>query len=163
MPANVLCLAREFSYATSRLWVLLFWIDLPHFGFSTEIRLNNDATSCLSLRSKLPIDKNQVRLAVYWQKLHDCYVERMHDLCRYLWTNPQIFCCTVVVNVFLLLTWRELKHLGWAGSALTLLVFIQCHYAIEEDSEGDNDSEEFYYGGQVRNSLHCSPLLFPIC
>uniref|UniRef100_A0A667XV98 Poly [ADP-ribose] polymerase n=1 Tax=Myripristis murdjan TaxID=586833 RepID=A0A667XV98_9TELE len=62
---------------------------------ATEIRLNNDATSCLSLRSKLPIDKNQ------------------------------------------------------------------CHYAIEEDSEGDNDSEEFYYGGQVNfdDELHKHPLL----
>ena len=29
---------------------------------------------------------------------------------------------------------------------------VQYHYAIEEDSEGDNDSEEFYYGGQVRKS-----------
>lgn len=26
---------------------------------------------------------------------------------------------------------------------------LQCHYTVEEDSEGDNDSEEFYYGGQV--------------
>ncbi|KAG5841155.1 protein mono-ADP-ribosyltransferase PARP8 isoform X1 [Anguilla anguilla] len=50
---------------------------------STEIRINNDATSCLSIKSKLHIDKNQ------------------------------------------------------------------CHSTIEEDSEGDNDSEEFYYGGQV--------------
>lgn len=31
--------------------------------------------------------------------------------------------------------------------------FFQCPYAIEEDSEGDNDSEEFYYGGQVLNCL----------
>lgn len=25
--------------------------------------------------------------------------------------------------------------------------------AVEEDSEGDNDSEEFYYGGQVRMNI----------
>uniref|UniRef100_A0A667Y4W6 Poly [ADP-ribose] polymerase n=1 Tax=Myripristis murdjan TaxID=586833 RepID=A0A667Y4W6_9TELE len=52
-------------------------------------------------------------------------------------------------------------RIATAGSALTLLVFIQCHYAIEEDSEGDNDSEEFYYGGQVNfdDELHKHPLL----
>ncbi|XP_071393565.1 protein mono-ADP-ribosyltransferase PARP8 isoform X2 [Centroberyx affinis] len=62
---------------------------------ATEIKLNNDATSCQSIRSKLQIDKNQ------------------------------------------------------------------CHYAIEEDSEGDNDSEEFYYGGQVNfdGELHKHPQL----
>ncbi|MBN3319731.1 PARP8 polymerase, partial [Atractosteus spatula] len=37
----------------------------------------------------------------------------------------------------------------------------QCHNAIEEDSEGDNDSEEFYYGGQVNydGELHKHPQL----
>ncbi|KAL6465626.1 hypothetical protein MHYP_G00257590 [Metynnis hypsauchen] len=62
---------------------------------ATEIRINNDATSCLSIKSKLQIDKNP------------------------------------------------------------------CHYAIEEDSEGDNDSEEFYYGGQVNydGELHKHPQL----
>ncbi|KAM3834050.1 protein mono-ADP-ribosyltransferase PARP8, partial [Diretmus argenteus] len=62
---------------------------------ATEIRLRNDATSCLSITSKLQIDKSQ------------------------------------------------------------------CHYAIEEDSEGDNDSEEFYYGGQVNfdGELHKHPQL----
>ncbi|XP_076857180.1 protein mono-ADP-ribosyltransferase PARP8 [Brachyhypopomus gauderio] len=62
---------------------------------ATEIRINNDATSCLSIKSKLQIDKNT------------------------------------------------------------------CHYAIEEDSEGDNDSEEFYYGGQVNydGELHKHPQL----
>uniref|UniRef100_A0A8C1H821 Poly [ADP-ribose] polymerase n=1 Tax=Cyprinus carpio carpio TaxID=630221 RepID=A0A8C1H821_CYPCA len=36
-----------------------------------------------------------------------------------------------------------------------------CHYAIEEDSEGDNDSEEFYYVGQVNydGELHKHPQL----
>uniref|UniRef100_A0A672T5U4 Poly [ADP-ribose] polymerase n=1 Tax=Sinocyclocheilus grahami TaxID=75366 RepID=A0A672T5U4_SINGR len=57
---------------------------------ATEIRINNDATSCLSIKSKLQTDKNV------------------------------------------------------------------CHYAIEEDSEGDNDSEEFYYVGQV-NGMSQSP------
>uniref|UniRef100_A0A673W900 Poly [ADP-ribose] polymerase n=1 Tax=Salmo trutta TaxID=8032 RepID=A0A673W900_SALTR len=52
---------------------------------ATEIRVNNDANCCLSIKSKLQTDKNQ------------------------------------------------------------------CHYAIEEDSEGDADSEEFYYGGQVNS------------
>uniref|UniRef100_A0A672T2E9 Poly [ADP-ribose] polymerase n=1 Tax=Sinocyclocheilus grahami TaxID=75366 RepID=A0A672T2E9_SINGR len=57
---------------------------------ATEIRINNDATSCLSIKSKLQTDKNV------------------------------------------------------------------CHYAIEEDSEGDNDSEEFYYVGQVSSKYsHC--------
>uniref|UniRef100_A0A8L0DLW2 Poly [ADP-ribose] polymerase n=1 Tax=Oncorhynchus mykiss TaxID=8022 RepID=A0A8L0DLW2_ONCMY len=39
--------------------------------------------------------------------------------------------------------------------------FPQCHYAIEEDSEGDADSEEFYYGGQVNSDgeLHKHPQL----
>uniref|UniRef100_A0A8C1NMC3 Poly [ADP-ribose] polymerase n=2 Tax=Cyprinus carpio TaxID=7962 RepID=A0A8C1NMC3_CYPCA len=62
---------------------------------ATEIRINNDATSCLSIRSKLQTDKNV------------------------------------------------------------------CHYAIEEDSEGDNDSEEFYYVGQVNydGELHKHPQL----
>ncbi|KAJ8380446.1 hypothetical protein SKAU_G00012240 [Synaphobranchus kaupii] len=62
---------------------------------STEIRISNDATSCLSFKSKLQIDKNQ------------------------------------------------------------------CHSTIEEDSEGDNDSEEFYYGGQVNydGELHKHPQL----
>lgn len=58
-----------------------------------------------------------------------------------------------------------------------VLVVIQYHYAIEEDSEGDNDSEEFYYGGQVSTvtdaaqtlctsevisvcEVHCSQYLF---
>ncbi|XP_036383721.1 protein mono-ADP-ribosyltransferase PARP8 [Megalops cyprinoides] len=61
---------------------------------STEIRINNDATSCLSIKSKLQNDKNQ------------------------------------------------------------------CHSTIEEDSE-DNDSEEFYYGGQVNydGELHKHPQL----
>uniref|UniRef100_A0A8C2DZT9 Poly [ADP-ribose] polymerase n=1 Tax=Cyprinus carpio TaxID=7962 RepID=A0A8C2DZT9_CYPCA len=61
---------------------------------ATEIRKNNDATSCLSIKSKLQTDKN-------------------------------------------------------------------CHYAIEEDSEGDNDSEEFYYVGQVSydGELHKHPHL----
>ncbi|KAJ8396601.1 hypothetical protein AAFF_G00016670 [Aldrovandia affinis] len=37
----------------------------------------------------------------------------------------------------------------------------QFHSAIEEDSEGDNDSEEFYYGGQVNydGELHKHPQL----
>ncbi|XP_036385812.1 protein mono-ADP-ribosyltransferase PARP8-like [Megalops cyprinoides] len=37
----------------------------------------------------------------------------------------------------------------------------QLHSAIEEDSEGDNDSEEFYYGGQVNydGELHKHPQL----
>uniref|UniRef100_A0A671LQ01 Poly [ADP-ribose] polymerase n=1 Tax=Sinocyclocheilus anshuiensis TaxID=1608454 RepID=A0A671LQ01_9TELE len=62
---------------------------------ATEIRKNNDATSCLSIKSKLQTDKNA------------------------------------------------------------------CHYAIEEDSEGDNDSEEFYYVGQVSydGELHKHPQL----
>ncbi|ROL51442.1 Poly [ADP-ribose] polymerase 8 [Anabarilius grahami] len=62
---------------------------------ATEIRINNDATSCLSIKSKLQTDKNS------------------------------------------------------------------CHYAIEEDSEGDNDSEEFYYVGQVNydGELHKHPQL----
>ncbi|XP_016416584.1 poly [ADP-ribose] polymerase 8-like [Sinocyclocheilus rhinocerous] len=62
---------------------------------ATEIRINNDATSCLSIKSKLQTDKNV------------------------------------------------------------------CHYAIEEDSEGDNDSEEFYYVGQVNydGELHKHPQL----
>ncbi|XP_045068196.1 protein mono-ADP-ribosyltransferase PARP8 [Coregonus clupeaformis] len=62
---------------------------------ATEIRVNNDANCCLSIKSKLQIDKNQ------------------------------------------------------------------CHYAIEEDSEGDADSEEFYYGGQVNSDgeLHKHPQL----
>ncbi|KAG5280776.1 hypothetical protein AALO_G00063910 [Alosa alosa] len=62
---------------------------------TTEIRFSNDATSCLSNRSKLQIDKSP------------------------------------------------------------------CPYAIEEDSEGDNDSEEFYYGGQVSydGELHKHPQL----
>uniref|UniRef100_A0AAY4BM86 Poly [ADP-ribose] polymerase n=1 Tax=Denticeps clupeoides TaxID=299321 RepID=A0AAY4BM86_9TELE len=36
-----------------------------------------------------------------------------------------------------------------------------CHYSVEEDSEGDNDSEEFYYGGQVNydGELHKHPQL----
>ncbi|KAG7318285.1 hypothetical protein KOW79_018040 [Hemibagrus wyckioides] len=36
-----------------------------------------------------------------------------------------------------------------------------CHYTVEEDSEGDNDSEEFYYGGQVNydGELHKHPQL----
>uniref|UniRef100_A0A8C7MR30 Poly [ADP-ribose] polymerase n=2 Tax=Oncorhynchus kisutch TaxID=8019 RepID=A0A8C7MR30_ONCKI len=39
--------------------------------------------------------------------------------------------------------------------------FPQCHYAIEEDSEGDADSDEFYYGGQVNSDgeLHKHPQL----
>ncbi|XP_041102974.1 protein mono-ADP-ribosyltransferase PARP8-like isoform X1 [Polyodon spathula] len=53
---------------------------------STEIRINNDATSCLSIKSKLQDDRIQ-----------------------------------------------DSRYCG----------------AIDEDSEGDNDSEEFYYGGQV--------------
>uniref|UniRef100_A0A4W4HJ56 Poly [ADP-ribose] polymerase n=1 Tax=Electrophorus electricus TaxID=8005 RepID=A0A4W4HJ56_ELEEL len=67
---------------------------------ATEIRINNDATSCLSIKSKLQLDKNPVR-------------------------------------------------------------YNTCHYAIEEDSEGDNDSEEFYYGGQVNydGELHKHPQL----
>ncbi|XP_052335695.1 protein mono-ADP-ribosyltransferase PARP8-like [Oncorhynchus keta] len=62
---------------------------------ATEIRVNNDANCCLSIKSKHQIDKNQ------------------------------------------------------------------CHYAIEEDSEGDADSEEFYYGGQVNSDgeLHKHPQL----
>ncbi|XP_066568149.1 protein mono-ADP-ribosyltransferase PARP8 isoform X2 [Amia ocellicauda] len=62
---------------------------------ATEIRINNDATSCLSIKLKLQNDKSQ------------------------------------------------------------------CHNAIEEDSEGDNDSEEFYYGGQVNydGELHKHPQL----
>ncbi|XP_062307222.1 protein mono-ADP-ribosyltransferase PARP8 [Osmerus eperlanus] len=62
---------------------------------ATEIRINNDASSCLSIKPKLQIDKNQ------------------------------------------------------------------CQYAVEEDSEGDNDSEEFYYGGQVNydGELHKHPQL----
>ncbi|XP_055743841.1 protein mono-ADP-ribosyltransferase PARP8-like isoform X1 [Salvelinus fontinalis] len=62
---------------------------------ATEIRVNNDANCCLSIKSKLQLDKNQ------------------------------------------------------------------CHYAIEEDSEGDADSEEFYYGGQVNSDgeLHKHPQL----
>uniref|UniRef100_A0A8C1NK30 Poly [ADP-ribose] polymerase n=1 Tax=Cyprinus carpio TaxID=7962 RepID=A0A8C1NK30_CYPCA len=64
---------------------------------ATEIRINNDATSCLSIRSKLQTDKNVVR-------------------------NSTIFF---------------------------------------EDSEGDNDSEEFYYVGQVNydGELHKHPQL----
>uniref|UniRef100_A0A672T2H6 Poly [ADP-ribose] polymerase n=1 Tax=Sinocyclocheilus grahami TaxID=75366 RepID=A0A672T2H6_SINGR len=64
---------------------------------ATEIRINNDATSCLSIKSKLQTDKN-------------------------------------------------------------------CHYAIEEDSEGDNDSEEFYYVGQVSSaeSLHYYIIISPL-
>uniref|UniRef100_A0A8C7CMP5 Poly [ADP-ribose] polymerase n=1 Tax=Oncorhynchus kisutch TaxID=8019 RepID=A0A8C7CMP5_ONCKI len=62
---------------------------------STEITINNDASCCLSIKTKLQLDKNQ------------------------------------------------------------------CHYAIEEDSEGDADSEEFYYGGQVNydGELHKHPQL----
>uniref|UniRef100_A0A8C8C8G1 Poly [ADP-ribose] polymerase n=1 Tax=Oncorhynchus tshawytscha TaxID=74940 RepID=A0A8C8C8G1_ONCTS len=62
---------------------------------ATEIRVNNDANCCLSIKSKHQIDKNQ------------------------------------------------------------------CHYAIEEDSEGDADSDEFYYGGQVNSDgeLHKHPQL----
>uniref|UniRef100_A0A673XAK3 Poly [ADP-ribose] polymerase n=1 Tax=Salmo trutta TaxID=8032 RepID=A0A673XAK3_SALTR len=62
---------------------------------ATEITLNNDASCCLSIKTKLQLDKNQ------------------------------------------------------------------CHYAIEEDSEGDADSEEFYYGGQVNydGELHKHPQL----
>uniref|UniRef100_A0A8C9U569 Poly [ADP-ribose] polymerase n=1 Tax=Scleropages formosus TaxID=113540 RepID=A0A8C9U569_SCLFO len=62
---------------------------------ATEIRINCDATNCLSFKSKLHIDKNQF------------------------------------------------------------------HSAIDEDSEGDNDSEEFYYGGQVNydGELHKHPQL----
>ncbi|XP_023679063.1 protein mono-ADP-ribosyltransferase PARP8 [Paramormyrops kingsleyae] len=62
---------------------------------ATEIRNNCDATSCLSFKSRLQIDKNQ-------------------------FSN-----------------------------------------AVEEDSEGDNDSEEFYYGGQVNydGELHKHPQL----
>lgn len=43
-----------------------------------------------------------------------------------------------------------------------LLKSLQCHYAIEEDSEGDNDSEEFYYVGQVSSaeSLHFMCITF---
>lgn len=43
-----------------------------------------------------------------------------------------------------------------------LLNSLQCHYAIEEDSEGDNDSEEFYYVGQVSSaeSLHLMYITF---
>ncbi|KAJ3603954.1 hypothetical protein NHX12_028695 [Muraenolepis orangiensis] len=42
-----------------------------------------------------------------------------------------------------------------------LLQEFNCHYAVEEDSEGDNDSEEFYYGGQVNydGDLHKHPQL----
>lgn len=51
------------------------------------------------------------------------------------------------------------------------VVVVQYHYAIEEDSEGDNDSEEFYYGGQVSkqdvNATHCmlseTVYLIPVC
>ncbi|XP_052316796.1 protein mono-ADP-ribosyltransferase PARP8 isoform X1 [Oncorhynchus keta] len=62
---------------------------------STEITINSDASCCLSIKTKLQLDKNQ------------------------------------------------------------------CHYAIEEDSEGDADSEEFYYGGQVNydGELHKHPQL----
>ncbi|XP_062873698.1 protein mono-ADP-ribosyltransferase PARP8 [Trichomycterus rosablanca] len=62
---------------------------------ATEIRISNDATSCLSIKSKLQIDKTTF------------------------------------------------------------------HFAVEEDSEGDNDSEEFYYGGQVNydGELHKHPQL----
>ncbi|XP_041756306.2 protein mono-ADP-ribosyltransferase PARP8 isoform X1 [Coregonus clupeaformis] len=62
---------------------------------TTEITINNDASCCLSIKTKLQIDKNQ------------------------------------------------------------------CHYAIEEDSEGDAESEEFYYGGQVNydGELHKHPQL----
>ncbi|XP_055774627.1 protein mono-ADP-ribosyltransferase PARP8-like isoform X2 [Salvelinus fontinalis] len=62
---------------------------------ATEITINNDASCCLSIKTKLQLDKNQ------------------------------------------------------------------CHYAIEEDSEGDADSEEFYYGGQVNydGELHKHPQL----
>uniref|UniRef100_A0A6Q2WVF8 Poly [ADP-ribose] polymerase n=1 Tax=Esox lucius TaxID=8010 RepID=A0A6Q2WVF8_ESOLU len=63
---------------------------------ATEIRINNDASCCLSIsKSKLQLDKNQ------------------------------------------------------------------CHYAIEEDSDGDADSEEFYYGCQVNydGELHKHPQL----
>ncbi|KAM6959374.1 protein mono-ADP-ribosyltransferase PARP8 [Aplochiton taeniatus] len=62
---------------------------------ASEIRLHNDVPSCLSIKTKLQLDKNL------------------------------------------------------------------CHYAIEEDSEGDNDSEEFYYGGQVNydGDLHKHPQL----
>ncbi|KAJ8005585.1 hypothetical protein DPEC_G00119470 [Dallia pectoralis] len=37
----------------------------------------------------------------------------------------------------------------------------QCHYAVDEDSEGDADSEEFYYGCQVNydGELHKHPQL----
>lgn len=34
-------------------------------------------------------------------------------------------------------------------TCLLFLFFLQCQYTVEEDSEGDNDSEEFYYGGQA--------------
>ncbi|XP_045562617.1 protein mono-ADP-ribosyltransferase PARP8 isoform X2 [Salmo salar] len=62
---------------------------------ATEITIDNDASCCLSIKTKLQLDKNQ------------------------------------------------------------------CHYAIEEDSEGDADSEEFYYGGQVNydGELHKHPQL----
>ncbi|KAG7268999.1 hypothetical protein CRUP_033491, partial [Coryphaenoides rupestris] len=36
----------------------------------------------------------------------------------------------------------------------------QYHYAIEEDSEGDNDSEEFYYGGQVSTITYAAPCIW---
>ncbi|XP_031426541.1 protein mono-ADP-ribosyltransferase PARP8 isoform X2 [Clupea harengus] len=70
-------------------------IPIIFHRIATEIRFSNDATSCLSSRSKLQIDKSP------------------------------------------------------------------CPYAIEEDSEGDNDSEEFYYGGQVSydGELHKHPQL----
>ncbi|XP_038856527.1 protein mono-ADP-ribosyltransferase PARP8-like isoform X1 [Salvelinus namaycush] len=65
---------------------------------ATEITINNDASCCLSIKTKLQLDKNQETT---------------------------------------------------------------CHYAIEEDSEGDADSEEFYYGGQVNydGELHKHPQL----
>ncbi|KAG2466554.1 PARP8 polymerase, partial [Polypterus senegalus] len=65
---------------------------------TSEIRINSDATSCLSIKTKLQNDRTQD--------------SRLNS-------------------------------------------------AIEEDSEGDNDSEEFYYGGQVNydGELHKHPQL----
>lgn len=43
----------------------------------------------------------------------------------------------------------EMNHFTVTYSSALILKPLQCHYAIEEDSEGDNDSDEFYYVGQV--------------
>jgi len=94
-------------------------------AFTLEIRINNDGTSCLSIKSKLQTEKNSVRL-------------------NFFFTFKNLLCFNSRNNNESLVLW------------LMLLKSLQCHYAIEEDSEGDNDSEEFYYVGQVRSaeSLH---------